>query len=101
MSEERPADRRQERPRGSARPSSAGRAATGLRVATEQPERTEFQRLIYALTIGVGWEAQIALRDVRGLDPQSEAEVVRWAARVLVEAAIRESGAKTVRDSGI
>ncbi|MEU8326417.1 TetR/AcrR family transcriptional regulator [Nonomuraea sp. NPDC048881] len=50
-----------------------------------------FQRLISALTIVVGWEAQIALRDVRGLDPQAEQETVTWAARALVEAAIKES----------
>jgi AcrR family transcriptional regulator len=49
-----------------------------------------FQRLISALTIVVGWEAQIALRDVRGLDLQAEQEAITWAARVLVEAAIKE-----------
>ncbi|NNH74207.1 TetR/AcrR family transcriptional regulator [Nocardia uniformis] len=49
-----------------------------------------FQRLISALTIVVGWEAQIALRDVRGLGPQAEEEAITWAARVLVEAAIEE-----------
>ncbi len=38
----------------------------------------------------VGWEAQVALRDVRGLDPKAEQEAMTWAARVLVEAAIRE-----------
>ncbi|MFB9205405.1 hypothetical protein ACFFV7_29715 [Nonomuraea spiralis] len=42
------------------------------------------------MTIVVGWEAQIALRDVRGLDPQAEQETVIWAARALVEAAIKE-----------
>jgi AcrR family transcriptional regulator len=49
-----------------------------------------FQRLISALTMVVGWEAQVALRDVRGLDPQAEQEAMLWAARVLVEGAIRE-----------
>jgi AcrR family transcriptional regulator len=49
-----------------------------------------FQRLISALTIVVGWEAQIALRDVRGLDPQAEQVAITWAARALVEAAIKE-----------
>lgn len=49
-----------------------------------------FQRIISALTIVVGWEAQIALRDVRGLDPQAEQETITWAARALVEAAIKE-----------
>ncbi len=47
---------------------------------------------ISALTIVVGWEAQIALRDVRGLDdPQAEQETITWAARVLVEAMVKES----------
>ncbi|MEU6865813.1 TetR/AcrR family transcriptional regulator [Streptomyces sp. NPDC046876] len=49
-----------------------------------------FARLISALTIVVGWEAQIALRDVRGLDPQAEQEAITWAARALVQAAINE-----------
>ncbi len=49
-----------------------------------------YQRLISALTMVVGWEAQIALRDVRGLDPQAEQDAMTWAARALVEAAIRE-----------
>nr|WP_276615607.1 TetR/AcrR family transcriptional regulator [Nonomuraea basaltis] len=56
-----------------------------------------FQRLISALTIVVGWEAQIALRDVRGLDPQAEQEAITWAARALVEAAIKEHQADTER----
>ncbi|MER6584040.1 TetR/AcrR family transcriptional regulator [Nonomuraea sp. NPDC001023] len=51
-----------------------------------------FQRLISALTVVVGWEAQIALRDVRGLDAEAERETVRWAARALVNAAISENG---------
>ncbi|MFG2877401.1 TetR/AcrR family transcriptional regulator [Streptomyces sp. NPDC048337] len=54
-----------------------------------------YQRLISALTIVVGWEAQIALRDVRGLGPEAEEEAITWAARALVEAAIREHAADT------
>ena len=53
-------------------------------------DKDAFQRLISALTIVVGWEAQIALRDVRGLGPEAEQDAVTWAARALVEAAIRE-----------
>ncbi|WP_433444960.1 TetR/AcrR family transcriptional regulator [Nonomuraea sp. CA-141351] len=49
-----------------------------------------FQLLISALTVVVGWEAQIALRDVRGLDPQAEQEAIIWAARTLVTAAIKD-----------
>ncbi|MEU9253761.1 TetR/AcrR family transcriptional regulator [Streptomyces sp. NPDC048270] len=60
---------------------------------TLEPEA--FRRLISALTIVVGWEAQIALRDVRGLGPQDEEEAITWAARALVEAAIREHEAGT------
>ncbi|MEU1671152.1 TetR/AcrR family transcriptional regulator [Streptomyces roseifaciens] len=56
--------------------------------STLSPE--SYQRLISALTIVVGWEAQIALRDVRGLDPEAEEDAITWAARALVEAAIGE-----------
>ncbi|MFQ6326107.1 hypothetical protein ACLMAL_08205 [Nocardia sp. CWNU-33] len=55
--------------------------------------------MISTLTILVGWEAQIALHDVRGLDPQAEQEAVTWAARVLVEAAIKENDAHPERGS--
>jgi AcrR family transcriptional regulator len=58
-----------------------------------------FQRLISALTIVVGWEAQIALRDVRGLDPQAEQEAITWAARALVAAAIEEHRTDTEREN--
>ncbi|MEV0151643.1 MULTISPECIES: hypothetical protein [unclassified Nonomuraea] len=49
-----------------------------------------FQCLISALTVVVGWEAQIALRDVRGLDPQAEQGPSSGAARSLVTAAIKD-----------
>jgi AcrR family transcriptional regulator len=58
-----------------------------------------FERLISALCTVVGWEAQVALRDVRGLDPQAELEAVIWGARALVAAAIAESGADVARDA--
>ena len=64
-------------------------ACEPLRDTLSEPS---FERLISALTIVVGWEAQIALRDVRGLDPQAEQEAMTWAARILVEGAIREQG---------
>ncbi|MEU6167057.1 TetR/AcrR family transcriptional regulator [Streptomyces tanashiensis] len=60
--------------------------------------KESYQRLISALTIVVGWEAQIALRDVRGLDPEAEEEAITWAARALVEAAIREHEADNPQD---
>ncbi|MFI8977381.1 TetR/AcrR family transcriptional regulator [Nocardia asteroides] len=59
----------------------------------------EFQRLISALTIVVGWEGQVALRDVRGLDPDREQEAVRWAARAIVDTAIREHDSEPASQS--
>ena len=50
-----------------------------------------YERLVSALSVVLGWEAMIVLRDVRGLDATREEEVLRWAARMLVEAALREA----------
>jgi AcrR family transcriptional regulator len=46
----------------------------------------QFERLVSALCLVVGWEAQIILEDVRGLGPEEEERVLRWAARALVDA---------------
>jgi AcrR family transcriptional regulator len=54
----------------------------------------QFERLVSALCLVVGWEAQIVLEDVRGLDPAEEERVLRWAARALVDA-IRAEGRGT------
>jgi AcrR family transcriptional regulator len=56
-----------------------------------EPLRTEltdeqFERLVSALCLVVGWEAHIILEDVRGLAPAEEERVLRWAARALVDA---------------
>jgi AcrR family transcriptional regulator len=63
-----------------------------------EPARAEmtheqYERLVSALSVVVGWEAMIVLRDVRGLDAQEEEVTMRWMTRVLVEAALREAGA--------
>src|SRR4051812_34481913 len=44
------------------------------RVTAEQ-----YERLVSALSLILGWEAMVVLRDVRGLDATREAEVMRWA----------------------
>jgi AcrR family transcriptional regulator len=54
----------------------------------------DFQRLVSALCLVVGWEAHIVLRDVRGLGPDDEEAVLQWAARALVGAARREAAAR-------
>src|SRR4051812_25014808 len=46
----------------------------------------QFERLVSALCLVVGWEAHIILEDVRGLPPEDEERVLRWAARALVDA---------------
>jgi AcrR family transcriptional regulator len=51
----------------------------------------QFDRLVSALALVIGWEAQIVLEDVRGLGPVEEERVVRWAARSLVHAMIEEA----------
>jgi len=55
------------------------------RVTAEQ-----YERLVSALSLILGWEAMVVLRDVRGLDETREAEVVRWASTALVEATLQE-----------
>jgi AcrR family transcriptional regulator len=51
----------------------------------------QFERLVSALAVMIGWEAMIVLEDVRGLDPEAEADVMQWTARVLVEAALADA----------
>jgi AcrR family transcriptional regulator len=46
----------------------------------------QFDRLVSALSLVLGWEAMIVLRDIRGLGPDQEAATVRWAAGALVAA---------------
>jgi AcrR family transcriptional regulator len=52
----------------------------------------QFERLVSALCLVVGWEAHIILEDVRGLPPEDEERVLRWAARALVDAIRAEGG---------
>ena len=47
----------------------------------------EFERLVSALSIVVGWEALIVLADVRALDAEDQRETVLWAARAILRAA--------------
>ena len=63
--------------------------------AALEPLRSEltleqFERLLSALTVLIGFESMIVLQDVRGLDPQEELRTVRWAARALVAAMLAE-----------
>jgi AcrR family transcriptional regulator len=52
----------------------------------------QFDRLVSALALAIGWEPMIVLRDIRGLDAETEASVVTWAVKAMVEAMLAEAG---------
>jgi len=53
--------------------------------------RREFERLVSALSVLIGWEPLIVLKDVRGLEEKEAEEVLAFATRAVVEAAVEES----------
>ncbi len=50
--------------------------------------RKHFERLVSALSVLMGWEALIVLKDVRGLEQEEAEEVLAFAARAIVDAAL-------------
>ncbi|MBV9665768.1 MAG: TetR family transcriptional regulator [Actinobacteria bacterium] len=52
----------------------------------------QFDRLVSALAMVVGWEALVVLQDVRGLTPDEQMETSLWAARALLRAALDDAG---------
>jgi AcrR family transcriptional regulator len=54
-------------------------------------DHAEFERLVSALAMVVGWEALIVLQDLRGLSPDEQIETSLWAARALIRAAVAAS----------
>jgi AcrR family transcriptional regulator len=59
-----------------------------LEPAREQLPEEDFERLVSALTLLVGWEALLILRDTRGLSAKEAEEVSAWAAQALLDAAL-------------
>ena len=57
----------------------------------------EFERLVSALCVLVGWEPMIALKDTRGLDEKDADEVLSFAVRAVVEKALREADGRRRR----
>ncbi len=51
-------------------------------------KKKEYERLVSALSVFLGWEAMIVLADVRGLTSREQEDVVVWAAAALVKAAL-------------
>jgi AcrR family transcriptional regulator len=52
--------------------------------------REQYERLVSALSVLLGWEAMIVLRDVRGLEVAEEERTIRWAVHAVVTAMLDE-----------
>lgn len=52
---------------------------------------TQFDRMVNTVAMVFGIEAMITTRDTCELDPDAVTEVMRWAPRALVRAAIAEA----------
>jgi hypothetical protein len=50
--------------------------------------KKDFERLVSALSVLLGWEAMIVLRDIRALSLRDEQNVIVWAAHALLKAAL-------------
>lgn len=74
--------------RGHRRVEWIDRAIAPLR---DQLSNEQHDRLASALSIVLGWEAMIVLRDIRGLRSRREREVLTWAAQTLVQAMLDEA----------
>ena len=65
-----------------------------LAPAREKLTPKEFERLVSALSVLVGWEPMIALKDIRRLGQKEADEVLAFAVRAVVEKGLREAGAR-------
>jgi AcrR family transcriptional regulator len=63
---------------------------TALEPVREQLGEARFERLVSALSLIVGIEMFLVLRDIRGLDHTEMEAVSRWAARALLQASLEE-----------
>ena len=62
-----------------------------LSPAREKLTPKEFERLVSALCVLVGWEPMIALKDTRGLKEKEADDVLAFAVRAVVDAALRDT----------
>lgn len=69
----------------------------GLAPARARLSARAFERLVSAVSLCVGSEALIVLRDVRGLDEKRAADVSTWAAITLLRASLAEAGDKRTK----
>jgi AcrR family transcriptional regulator len=59
----------------------------------------QFERLVSGLSLVLGWEAMIVLRDLRGLERAQEEDATMWASRALVDAMVAEAEAQAGTDA--
>lgn len=70
-----------------------------LEPARSRLSADDFDRLVSALAVLVGWESMTVLEDIRGLQPAAQTEVLVWASRTLVQAALADAGLDRRADS--
>ncbi|MDP8909696.1 MAG: hypothetical protein M3N47_11410, partial [Chloroflexota bacterium] len=63
---------------------------TALAPVRDRLGPARFERLVSGLTLVIGIEALLVLRDIRGLDREQMEAVSRWAARALLRASLEE-----------
>lgn len=61
----------------------------------------EFNRLVSALSVLIGWEPLIVLNDVRGIPPQAADGVLTFAVRAVLEKALAEAATRRSRRSSV
>ena len=69
-----------------------------LEPARDRLDEQQFDRLVSALAMVLGFEGMVVLRDIRALDAEHEADVILWAATTLVDAALAEAEAEAEAD---
>jgi AcrR family transcriptional regulator len=62
-----------------------------LEPAREKLSRVEFNRLVSALCVLIGWEPLVVLKDVRSLDGKEADDVLTFAVRAVVEKALESA----------
>ena len=69
-----------------------------LEPARDRLDEQQFDRLVSALAMVLGFEGMVVLRDIRALDAEHDSGVILWAATTLVDAALPEAEAEAEAD---
>jgi hypothetical protein len=68
-----------------------------LAPARDKLTSKEFEQLVSALSVLVGWEPMIVLKDTRGLEQKEADEVLAFAVRAVVEKGLDEARVRRIR----